>query len=85
MAHAAPQAKSLPDPVAPNVSGAPVHPLSEARKAKKRGVVFFFVTTDCPIANRFAPEIGRICDDYEKRDIAFYIVQTDREFENSTR
>ena len=77
MVHAAPQAKSLPDLVAANVNGASIHPLAEARKAKKRGVVFFFVTTDCPIANRFAPEIGRICKDYEKRGIAFYIVQTD--------
>lgn len=52
-------------------------PFAEARQAKKRGVVLFFVTTDCPIANRFAPEISRICGDYAKRDLAFYIVQTD--------
>ena len=70
-------AKSLPEPAAPSVTGAVSHPLAEARQIKKRGVVFFFVTTDCPIANRFAPEISRICKDYEKRGIAFYIVQTD--------
>ncbi len=69
--------KSLPNPAAPDVTGLARHPLTEARKAKKRGVVFFFVTTDCPIANRFAPEINRICKDYEKRNVAFYIVQTD--------
>lgn len=44
---------------------------------KKRGVVLFFVTTDCPIANRFVPEMNRLCKDYEKRGLAFYIVQTD--------
>jgi peroxiredoxin len=69
--------KTLPDPAAQGIAGGALHPLTEARMAKKRGVVFFFVTTDCPIANRFAPEINRICKDYEKQGMAFYIVQTD--------
>ena len=58
-----------------DAKGAPHQPFGEARKAK--AVALFFVTTDCPIANRFAPEINRICRDYEKRGVAFFIVQTD--------
>lgn len=65
-------------PSAPDIKNVARHPLAEAVKSKKRAVVLFFVTADCPIANRFAPEINRICKDYEKRGVAFYIVQTDR-------
>lgn len=47
--------------------------LDPARKA----TVFFFVTHDCPVSNRYAPEINRICADYNSRNIAFYLVQVD--------
>jgi hypothetical protein len=40
-------------------------------------VVRFFITTDCPIANSFAPEINRIVNDYRSRGVAFEIVYTD--------
>ncbi len=39
--------------------------------------VLFFITTDCPIANSYVPEINRIVSDYEPRKIAFYAVYTD--------
>lgn len=74
---AAPKKNKLPEPAVSGVTGLMRHPLEEARKAKKKAVVFFFVMTDCPIANRFAPEISRICDEYVRRNVAFYIVQTD--------
>ena len=35
----------------------------------------FFVTTDCPIANAYAPEISRIVRDHE--DFDFYLVHVD--------
>jgi peroxiredoxin len=66
------------EPGADGVTGQTRHPLSEAKQAKKRAVVFFFVTTDCPIANRFAPEINKIIHDYEKKQVAFFVVQTDK-------
>jgi hypothetical protein len=44
---------------------------------KSRATTLFFVTTDCPIANSYAPEINRICAQYEREKIAFYIVYTD--------
>jgi hypothetical protein len=37
----------------------------------------FFITTDCPIANSFAPEINRIIADYTPRGVAFNMVYTD--------
>jgi hypothetical protein len=39
--------------------------------------VLFFITTDCPIANSYLPEINRIVADYAPRKIAFYAVYTD--------
>jgi hypothetical protein len=39
--------------------------------------VLFFITTDCPIANSFAPEIQRIVGDYRPRGVTFVIVYTD--------
>jgi|SRR6185295_4211542 len=37
----------------------------------------FFITTDCPIANSFAPEIKRIIADYAPRGVEFAMVYTD--------
>jgi hypothetical protein len=44
---------------------------------KSRATVLLFITTDCPIANSYAPEINRICKQYEPEQITFYIVYTD--------
>jgi len=46
----------------------------------------FFITTDCPIANSFAPEIKRIIAEYGPRGAAFSIVYTDlRQSEEAER
>jgi hypothetical protein len=42
-----------------------------------RASVLFFITTDCPIANSFAPEINRITAEYGPRGVAFSMVYTD--------
>jgi len=42
-----------------------------------RAVVLFFITTDCPISNSFAPEINRIVADYSPRKVVFEMVYTD--------
>jgi len=39
--------------------------------------VLFFITSDCPIANSFAPEINRIVAEYGPRGVAFSMVYTD--------
>lgn len=40
-------------------------------------VVLFFVTTDCPLANGYAPEMNRIEQAYAPRGVLFYAVQGD--------
>src|SRR2546423_532357 len=39
--------------------------------------VLFFLLPDCPISNAYAPEIKRICADYEKKKVAAFIVHAD--------
>lgn len=43
----------------------------------KRATVLFFILQDCPIANRYAPEINRIVAAYTPKRIAFYVVYVD--------
>src|SRR5580698_715594 len=39
--------------------------------------VLFFVSTDCPISNSFAPEIQRICKDYAAKGVGCSLVYED--------
>ena len=39
--------------------------------------LLFFVATDCPISNRYAPEIKRICQDYSARGVRCFMVYAD--------
>jgi len=43
----------------------------------KRAVVLLFVSTDCPLSNRYVPEMNRIASAYASRDVAFFAVQGD--------
>jgi hypothetical protein len=40
-------------------------------------VVFFFIRADCPISNRYAPEIQRLQSQYMPRHVAFRLVYCD--------
>jgi peroxiredoxin len=40
-------------------------------------VVLFFVSTDCPVANSYVPEMNRIHDAYTVRGVLFLAVETD--------
>lgn len=42
-----------------------------------KATVLFFITYDCPISNRYAPEINRIVAQYRKQNVAFYFVYAD--------
>src|SRR5262245_65595389 len=44
-----------------------------------RAVAMFFIAAECPISNRYAPEINRIVADYATRGVAFYGVQSDQD------
>jgi|1185.fasta_scaffold127217_2 hypothetical protein len=39
--------------------------------------LLFFLATDCPISNRYAPEISRICSDYRERGVRCFFVYPD--------
>ncbi len=48
-----------------------------AEWAGHKAVVLFFVTTDCPIANSYVPEMNRIRDAYAPQGVLFYAVQAE--------
>lgn len=60
------------------VGAAPVR-VQTAQTVQARGgiAVSFFLTHDCPISNRFAPEIRRICEDYADRGVSCRLVFVD--------
>ena len=39
--------------------------------------LLFFISTDCPISNRYAPEIHRVCNDYQSRGVRCFAVYAD--------
>jgi thiol-disulfide isomerase/thioredoxin len=40
-------------------------------------VVFLFLRTDCPVSNRYAPEIRRLRDEFSAKGIGFWMVYPD--------
>jgi peroxiredoxin len=45
--------------------------------SQAHAVVLFFVTTDCPLSNGYAPEMNRIAEAYAPRGVLVYAVQGD--------
>ncbi len=43
----------------------------------KKATILFFLLPDCPISNSYAPEIQRICKDYEAKKIAAFVIHAD--------
>src|SRR5262245_31348725 len=39
-----------------------------------RATVLVFVAHDCPVANAYAPEVGRLCHEYAPRGVSFRVV-----------
>lgn len=44
-----------------------------------RATVFIFMRTDCPISNRYIPEIRRLHETFSPRGIAFFLIYLDEE------
>src|SRR5438874_6725745 len=57
----------------PDIEGVPRSPLHPDGKAS----VLFFITSDCPISNSYAPEIQRICSEYGPKKIACSLIYVD--------
>jgi peroxiredoxin len=66
---AAPPAITLKD-----VEGRSHTPLSQPGK---KAVALIFLMPDCPIANYYAPEISRICQEYGEKGVACFLVHVD--------
>jgi hypothetical protein len=56
-----------------NLGGEIVQPL----EIEATATVLIFARTDCPITNRYAPEIRRIHDRFVTRDVRFWLVYAD--------
>src|SRR6185503_1775067 len=54
------------------LSGASVDPLEAP--AGTKAIVFLFTSTDCPISNRYAPEVRRLAETYGSKGVAFRLV-----------
>lgn len=47
----------------------------------QKAMLFFFILSDCPIANAYAPEIKRICAEYTPKKVDCYLVYADADLE----
>jgi AhpC/TSA family len=56
----------------PDLDGKSVDPL--ALSAGTKATVLLFVSTDCPISNRYAPDVRRLHDTYARSGVAFWLV-----------
>ena len=54
------------------LAGAPVDALQAP--AGTKAIVFLFTSTDCPISNRYAPEVRRIADGFQSKGVVFRLV-----------
>jgi len=54
------------------LSGAPVEALQAP--AGTKAIVFLFTSTDCPISNRYAPEVRRIAETFASKGVVFRLV-----------
>ncbi len=56
-----------------DLTGKPVDPFASHARAQ----VLLFVRTDCPIGNRYAPELQRIAREFQAENVKFWIVYPD--------
>ncbi len=55
------------------------HPADPLAKGSPRVSVLVFVSTDCPLSNRYAPELEHLFERYAARGAAFHLVYPTRE------
>ena len=57
------------------LDGAPVDALQAS--ASTKAIVFVFTSTDCPISNRYAPELRRLAETFGPKGIVFRLIYPD--------
>lgn len=55
---------------------AAVHPFDDPAA---RAVVLLFTRTDCPISNRYAPEVKKVYEKFAREGVRFYLVYVDKD------
>jgi hypothetical protein len=58
-----------------DLAGRPVNPFAKGNKVSAN--VFLFVAVDCPISNKYAPELKRLVNEFEPKGVLFWFVYTD--------
>ena len=53
------------------------HTLDPFDAADSKAIVFIFINTDCPISNRYAPEIRRVEEAFVRSGVRFWLVYAD--------
>ena len=56
----------------PDLDGKLIDPFESP--AGTKATVLLFVSTDCPISNRYAPDVRKLYDTYKKEGVAFWLV-----------
>jgi hypothetical protein len=59
-----------------DLDGRRIDPLADGHA---RATVFVFVSSDCPISNRYAPELWRLHKQFGRRGVAFWLVYPGRD------
>jgi hypothetical protein len=66
----------MPQLTLSDLDGKGVNPLADAGA---KAVVFIFARIDCPISNRYAPEVGRLREKFAADRVKFWLVYPDRD------
>lgn len=66
------RSKAAPNVKLQDVDGHTVDPFQPA--AGRKAVVLLFVSTDCPISNRYAPVVHQLSDTYGAKGVQFWLV-----------
>ncbi len=66
-----------------NLDAEKVLPLKCSIEAKEKATVVIFITTDCPIANSFAPEINRLHLAYSSRNVRLTLIHVDSDLSDA--
>ena len=53
------------------------HALDPFDATDAKAIVFIFISTDCPISNRYAPEIRRVEEEFARSGVRFWLVYAD--------
>ncbi len=61
----------LAAPLATDLNG---HPITDLAPAGARAVVLFFAASDCPISNRYIPEVLRLAKQFEPLGVRVWFV-----------